>query len=94
MTTFRDALTSKLADYDLGKLNDQTLKTSDITDDLLRMPEMRAIRKQFLTLVDDLIAGCNDPVNHGTHGTYTAEESRRWYLCDYLPEHVIDWVLS
>jgi hypothetical protein len=41
--TFRDALTATLADYDLGKLNDPSLKTSDIADAVLAMPEMQAV---------------------------------------------------
>ena len=66
------------------------------SDAVLAMPEMQAIRKQLITMADDLSTGCNDDVNHGTYPRRngTAEGSRAWRFSEHLSGPVIDWVMS
>jgi hypothetical protein len=82
---FSQALTRFLSDYDLGKTYDSSLRTEDIALDLLRTPEMQAIREQLKFMLGALESGCNDDVNHG--------QGYDW-LGEHLPEHVREWVLS
>lgn len=50
MNAFRDAITDTLSVYDLGKLDDPSLKTADVTDAVIAMPEMQAIKSALGTL--------------------------------------------
>jgi|GEM_PF-4305795 len=45
---FAQEMTHVLSGYDLGRLDDPSLKTADITNDILRMPQMQAIKQVLL----------------------------------------------
>lgn len=59
-------------------------------DAVLAMPEMQAVRLQFLHMANDLEGGCNDHDNHGSRHPGGV----RWWASDHLPSSVLDWVFA
>ena len=62
----------------------------EAADALLAMPEMQAIRLQFLHMANDLEGGCNDHTNHGP----SHPGGVRWWASDHLSSSVLDWVFA
>lgn len=84
---FAEAMTRFLADYDLGKAHDPSLRTEDIALDLLRTPEMQAIRRLLWVLNDDITAWRRD----GCHYTDAYDE---WHKVESELPHVAEWARS
>lgn len=87
VATFRQWLTGFLGDYDLGKLNDPSLKTEDIADDLLRTPEMQDLRHLLWALHDDT-------KDFERHGEMHSWAFKAWTKFAEKYPHVGEWVRS
>ena len=65
-----------------------------IAFDVLRSPDMRAIKRQLLGMAVELTEGCNDEVNHGNLSGGSRLDGAKWWLSECLPSHVVKWVMS
>ena len=81
--SFQGDLTDFLGGYDLGKLEDPSLKTSDIARYLLSSGEMQAIHRFINARLDEVL------------GNRVGDAPAvKWLSERGLPQSVIGWVLD